>query len=309
MSSTQTITNTISQTFTNTKNEIKTNTIYETSITTEQVTVTTEIPGATVTVTSADIRLKKRQQTVSPAYIPTYATAACKNIVAYSSACSCIGVTKRTTTVPQRTVTTYATSTASFFETKTTTTATVDRTVVDNTVKVLTTDATATSANPQATSTVVEVVPLRQNMAIKAFNVSTGQELGYLYPGLSPRSNNYGSISPTPYRFFVDANGVLTSAYGQAGVEYYSDFHAMALRQTPTNFYILKFTLASDGTFSNWGIDRPDRPNSALFSCWYAPGALDRYTVMVDGNVPLSAPAGVGWTNIYYKAVPFFTPV
>lgn len=44
-------------------------------------------------------------------------------------------------------------------------------------------------------------------------------------------------------------------------------------------------------------------PYAGTLTTWYAPGASDQYTVFVNGNVPLGAPAGVGWTHVTYQAV------
>ncbi|MCJ1290149.1 hypothetical protein MMC34_001685 [Xylographa carneopallida] len=57
------------------------------------------------------ISLAARQMTVAPSSIPTYASA-CSGAVRYSSACSCIGVTKSTTTAPTPITTKTVTATA-----------------------------------------------------------------------------------------------------------------------------------------------------------------------------------------------------
>ncbi|KAM7185900.1 hypothetical protein V8F20_011604 [Naviculisporaceae sp. PSN 640] len=51
----------------------------------------------TVTADAADV--KRRQQTIGPSDVPSYATAACTDAAKYSSACSCWGITASTTTV------------------------------------------------------------------------------------------------------------------------------------------------------------------------------------------------------------------
>lgn len=71
--------------------------------------------------------IKKRQVTKVPSIIPTYATA-CSGAAAYSSACSCIGVTASTTTV--------ATPTFHPTTTSTTTTTTTTQAVVTSTGRV-----------------------------------------------------------------------------------------------------------------------------------------------------------------------------
>jgi hypothetical protein len=58
--------------------------------------------------------LDARQVTVSPTAIPTYATY-CPNASAYSSACSCVGITAYTTTAPTPVVTAYATATTTIY--------------------------------------------------------------------------------------------------------------------------------------------------------------------------------------------------
>jgi hypothetical protein len=52
----------------------------------------------------------KRQVTVHPSVLPTYATA-CRSVEAYSSACSCIGINPTTITVATPTVKVTSTST------------------------------------------------------------------------------------------------------------------------------------------------------------------------------------------------------
>ncbi|KAK5996234.1 hypothetical protein PT974_04666 [Cladobotryum mycophilum] len=75
------------------------------------VVLPTNTVTATVwaTVTEAPV-LNRRQQTIIPNQVPTYASA-CADANAYASACSCWGITATTTTVPGPTVTATVTST------------------------------------------------------------------------------------------------------------------------------------------------------------------------------------------------------
>ncbi|KAL2060732.1 hypothetical protein VTL71DRAFT_9373 [Oculimacula yallundae] len=78
--------------------------------------ITTTITIATVTITVPPMLprgLEARQQTISPSQVPAYATF-CTGSSAYSSACSCNGITKTTLTVATPTVTEYATATTTY---------------------------------------------------------------------------------------------------------------------------------------------------------------------------------------------------
>jgi hypothetical protein len=73
----------------------------------------------TVTVTDEPLKLKRdylevRQATVVPTFIPAYASSCDK--IEYASACSCFGVTGKTTTAPTPTSTATATTTIDFCE-------------------------------------------------------------------------------------------------------------------------------------------------------------------------------------------------
>ena len=70
---------------------------------------TTEL--TTTTATGISTVYQKRQVTVSASAIPTYASA-CSGAVKYSSACSCLGVTRYTITLSTASTTTLATATA-----------------------------------------------------------------------------------------------------------------------------------------------------------------------------------------------------
>ncbi|PVH83965.1 hypothetical protein DL98DRAFT_528825 [Cadophora sp. DSE1049] len=77
---------------------------------------TTTITTATVTITVGPILprgIEARQQTISPSQVPAYATF-CPASSSYSSACSCLGITKTTTTVATPTLTEFAISTATY---------------------------------------------------------------------------------------------------------------------------------------------------------------------------------------------------
>ncbi|KAH6676920.1 hypothetical protein F5X68DRAFT_245931 [Plectosphaerella plurivora] len=76
---------------------------------TETVVQTVDVTQTVVTtVTGAPVL--KRQVTVHPSVLPTYATA-CRSVEAYSSACSCIGISPTTITVATPTVKVTSTST------------------------------------------------------------------------------------------------------------------------------------------------------------------------------------------------------
>lgn len=281
---------------------VRTNTVHETSVTTQRATATTGIPEATVTVTSL-LDLRRRQQTSRPSDIPRYASA-CGGVGEYSSACSCIGVTVATTVLPPLTITVYHDYTASALTTLTTTTATSDKTVVDVTSTVTITDSTKTNVVPASTTTVVTTLSLRQSMAIKLVNVGTGQSLGYLQPG-AVNNALYGTVGPLPYKFWFTDDGTLNSATGKFGLSYYSDFHFAAMSET-VGAYRNKFypTLNPDRTLTGWTTNLDNGFVMGL-TTWYAPGSDFRVATFVNINVPISAPAGVGWIQVNYVAEQF----
>jgi hypothetical protein len=91
----------------------------------KQNTLTQVFPPRTTTITSTvtiteppPVTYKRgldaRQVTVSPTAVPTYATY-CPNASAYSSACSCVGITAYITTAPTPVVTAYATATTTVY--------------------------------------------------------------------------------------------------------------------------------------------------------------------------------------------------
>lgn len=114
-------------------------------------TLTLTTTDATVTVTIAN---EKRQATVKPTNIPTYASA-CSGSVRYSSACSCVGATAATVTAAQPTVTETSTETKVLDPvTVLSTTATATLTTIVTTVPVTTTWSTATVSEAIATEEV-----------------------------------------------------------------------------------------------------------------------------------------------------------
>ncbi|MCJ1414236.1 hypothetical protein MMC32_000562 [Xylographa parallela] len=139
-------------------------TLVETDSITVLDTVTTAVSTATVTSTiitvtvaarSNDKRtvdLEPRQVTVTPSSIPSYASA-CSGSAGYSSACSCVGVTRSTTTVATPTTTTTITVTSPAFTTQITTDATVVLTTIDSTSTFVTTDSTQVVTTTHSTST------------------------------------------------------------------------------------------------------------------------------------------------------------
>lgn len=81
-----------------------------------KITSTTTITATTVTITASPIlplKLELRQETEVPTEIPSYATY-CSGPSAYSSGCSCAGITQTTLTAPTPTNTEYATATATY---------------------------------------------------------------------------------------------------------------------------------------------------------------------------------------------------
>ncbi|KAE9379735.1 hypothetical protein N431DRAFT_527158 [Stipitochalara longipes BDJ] len=111
------LTNTAVLTSTQTKVVTLTTPVTTTSIETDFTTYTVTVEPVTV------VTFDKRQLTVVPSSIPAYASA-CSGSVRYSSACSCVGVTKSTVTAvaPSTTITvTQSFTTTSTYQTTTST--------------------------------------------------------------------------------------------------------------------------------------------------------------------------------------------
>ncbi|KAF1972280.1 hypothetical protein BU23DRAFT_599763 [Bimuria novae-zelandiae CBS 107.79] len=88
--------------------------------------ITTIVATVTVTVTTTTTTtnlaaLVRRQVTEVPSSIPSYATQCCRSASDYASACSCLGVTGKTTTAPTPTSTVSLTATTTTTVTTTTT--------------------------------------------------------------------------------------------------------------------------------------------------------------------------------------------
>jgi hypothetical protein len=127
----------------------------DTTVATLQTTVTT------VTTQTVQGQVQRRQVTVSATNIPAYASP-CADAAAYSSACSCLGITSRvTTTVAGRSTTVSRSTTVPAGQTVSTTasTASVPTTVATDTVTVETTTSApsffVSGTTTTATTTVV----------------------------------------------------------------------------------------------------------------------------------------------------------
>ncbi|EWC44092.1 hypothetical protein DRE_07227 [Drechslerella stenobrocha 248] len=179
---TVTVTNTVFATATLTEDVVQTDTVLTTTTETLHTTATEFIPFTeTVQETRYSSAIFKRQETEMTSDIPSYATA-CSGAVRYSSACSCVGATETTITLPGETatVTVDATVTDSTV-TVTATVATEFTTVVDTTSTVVVTDATITSSTAVATVTNVNYIALKDRFALQ---VQTSPWVGqYLYKG------------------------------------------------------------------------------------------------------------------------------
>ncbi|KAK6332565.1 hypothetical protein TWF730_004225 [Orbilia blumenaviensis] len=164
---TVTATNTEYATASATQDATATSTVYETVTETIHRTATELIPATVTVQNTAYEDLVKRQQTEIPSDIPTYAYL-CSGAARYSSACSCVGVTATTITLPASTVTVSADETIT--QTTVTTTITVTTnyvTVVDATNTIETTDATLTQTTIVATATDTVRIPLSARFAIQ----------------------------------------------------------------------------------------------------------------------------------------------
>ncbi|KAG9253831.1 uncharacterized protein F5Z01DRAFT_130944 [Emericellopsis atlantica] len=138
--------------------ELETVTVLETiDVTTQTVTATVTADPAIVRRDNGIDQQEKRQVTVQPSVMPTYATA-CRSVEAYSSACSCIGISPTTVTEATPTVTVTSTSTVTASTTiglveTVTTTGTVA--VTDTESRIVTTTTTKTVVAPPPWETFV----------------------------------------------------------------------------------------------------------------------------------------------------------
>ncbi|KAK6535469.1 hypothetical protein TWF694_001925 [Orbilia ellipsospora] len=124
----------------------ETDTAHATDTINSHVTLTVNAASTSTTLfPPGDRKKNKRQVTVNPTSIPAYASP-CSGAARYSSACSCIGVSHVTVTVPAPSTTITQTTTSTTTVTSTLTTTTITSTVTDQTVTVTTTDSTQTNA-------------------------------------------------------------------------------------------------------------------------------------------------------------------
>ncbi|KAF3912499.1 hypothetical protein ABW20_dc0106328 [Dactylellina cionopaga] len=169
-SRTYTNTRTTSTTSTSTEYATKTNTIHATATETATQTIvsTINVPGSTVPVVGPYTlqTVQKRVVTESSTYsFPRYATA-CSGSVRFSSACSCIGVSK----APPRSTTVTVPSTLTYTAVTTVTTATTSITTTDATTTVTTAVTQTTTIPVVATQTLVPFL-------IKATYQSSGAQV------------------------------------------------------------------------------------------------------------------------------------
>ncbi|KAJ6256904.1 hypothetical protein Dda_7787 [Drechslerella dactyloides] len=208
--STVTTTNTAHATATTTDSVVHTDTVSQTATETEHTTATVIVPfTVTVQETQYSAGIAKRQQTDIPSAIPNYASW-CSGAVRYSSACSCMGVTGTTVTIPAETTT--ATTDTTVTDTTTTVTETISTeivTVFDATTTVVVTDTTVTSSTAVATHTDITYIPLSARFNIQ---VQTGSVQGQY---LNKASNNFVAIVPSNPTIFSIVNGITTTPDGQ----------------------------------------------------------------------------------------------
>jgi hypothetical protein len=199
------------------------------------------------------------------------------------------------------TVTSYATKIVSVVETATETTSTETQTVFDLTTTLATTVATETNT-AVATTTIVQEKPLSKGFAIRAIRTYPSELfLGYV----NPASDGQGvAVAATPYKFWLDDQGRLTSAAGVAGLQKYSDFTVWDIKQGGKNpWQPHKPTInPADLTLSGWSTS--EGPYTAPF--WSSsPQDSNRQFYWVWPTVPASAPRGVGWVDVVFKAEGF----
>ena len=110
--------------------------------------------------------------TVAPSSIPTYASA-CSGSVRYSSACSCIGVTKSTTTAPTPITTTTVTAT---------TVQTSDVTMTSSATLVVDVTTTILDITTVTTATVADCLAPTATFVLTAVGGTFAGEFAYLAP-------------------------------------------------------------------------------------------------------------------------------
>lgn len=148
-------------------------------------------------------RKERRQQTVKPSSIPSYA-APCSGPVRYSSACSCLGVTAKTiyasTPVTTTTVSsTYTPTQVTVYTTVLTKSSTTTVTTTTDTTIDVTITATATATvNPMSPF----YIQVATDISVNTFSVA-GQYVGTQYQ-YTPRIPSYTSFPvPAQPRSFI----------------------------------------------------------------------------------------------------------
>ncbi|MCJ1397260.1 hypothetical protein MMC11_000452 [Xylographa trunciseda] len=224
---TSTSTVTVTATATTTDSFAVTNTLTVTSVipdtivVPETATVTVEFRRKRdsephVRVLPPAVTLAKRQMTVAPSSIPTYASA-CSGSARYSSACSCVGATKSTTTAPTPITTTTVTVT---------TVQTSDITMTSSATLVVDVTTTILDAVTVATATVTECSAPTATFYLEAVGGTFDGDYAYLASinsgdGEGDMGILFGSLA-TASTFSIDASGHLFSgneyANSDAGV-------------------------------------------------------------------------------------------
>ncbi|KAI6779016.1 uncharacterized protein J7T54_004512 [Emericellopsis cladophorae] len=139
--------------YTQVATELETITVLETvDVATQTITATVTADPAIIKRDNGIDQQEKRQVTVHPSVMPTYATA-CRSVEAYSSACSCIGISPTTVTEATPTVTVTSTS----IVTASTTIGLVETVTTTGTVAV--TDTESRTVTATTTKTVVAFPP------------------------------------------------------------------------------------------------------------------------------------------------------
>ncbi|MCJ1282496.1 hypothetical protein MMC26_001819 [Xylographa opegraphella] len=166
------------------------------------------------------VTLDRRQMTAAPSSIPTYASA-CSGSVRYSSACSCIGVTRSTTTAPTPVTTTTVTVT---------TVQTSDITMTSTAMLVVDVTTTILDTATVATATVTECAAPTATFVLQAVRGTFDGEYGYLTPignggGQDTSGILFGSLSSAS-TFSIDAAGHLFSGneYANSDAGFPQDF-------------------------------------------------------------------------------------
>jgi hypothetical protein len=219
--------------------------------------LTQTLTAATVTTTQyvpvppPAVRKERRQQTVVPNAIPSYASA-CSGAVRYSSACSCVGVTARTTYAPTP-VTTITVS-----STYTPTTVTVSRTVLTRTGTA--TIATETVTTTDATVTAVATVSVEGLFYIKV------QQPGAELDGKYVQNEWWPSA---PYSDYSLLNFVASSTDGAS--KFYIDANGYIRPSDRDDMYFIYYDTGYPNTVFEWGYADSISYGYALMHCSIVP--------------------------------------